>query len=131
MKKTLCIVLLFFAAACESTPTRPEIQYQEVPDASSHTVTCKSKEGKYFVFKAVQNRYQITLTDLTYDMDLTLGEYNSSDQFEDQMVLAVSKTADIDNEEIIQTVEPGKKYLIEVYNYSEATATGEMTIAVQ
>ncbi|MFW6366548.1 MAG: hypothetical protein ACOC2H_08780 [Spirochaetota bacterium] len=129
MKKTVLVLILAGVLhACESTDVVPEFIPERIEDTASARVTCKSKEGVFYLFTATVSEYTITVTEMNNDLDLTFGHYDDSNQYEDQRVIAVSKSPGLSDERIVAETTPGCDYLIEVFNYSSDTAHGTLVL---
>lgn len=60
---------------------------------------------------------------MSTDFDLTLGIYCDTEQFSDQIVIAVSKNLYLEDEIIELSLSPEETYLIEIWNTYSETGT--------
>lgn len=122
----LSSVLLIMS--CGDYEDEPQFIPIKISDNYTTQIELEGKEGEFFVFTATVTNYSITLTELSNDLDLTFGIYDSSGDYIKQEILAVSKTPGKNDEIIQQTLEPGVDYLIEVFNYEDKVSTGVLSV---
>ena len=78
----------------------------------TYPLTIEPNGKNFFIFIAETESHTVTLTSLTTDVDIILFEYVPTDEYLDQIFLAVSDLIGTGDETIIETLSIGTEYLI-------------------